>query len=502
MRKKFLLLLLLICSIILSSCSPQIKTNQPDVTLAPAPLVYQAPGRDEQRKRVEAVKLFLPDNTTKQLAAFTTNLSLPFNRHPAETIINNLLGFAGNEEYQALFEEHDIETYPGRAVEVSGKTATVNLNAAALALDSSEMALLCRSITNTLCAPGDVQFVNILVADKQTGTDIAGRFPMGSLMAAKNEEPIWEQPSNGGRFTLNATLYYPALLGKGVLPETRAVTFSDYTFEKMAEGLLTALSASPSEETLATTFPNISQLLSESISVNPAASGGGKIITLKFLQEANEAFIASGIPRSVMAASITLTLCTFLPNIAGVTIYMGDELITSLSPTSLASGEISLQFEDGLLRRKDFVPFIASQIPVFYAFNENTLKQALVTVPFYESQNIRYIFNMLTQDSSQFMLAQGLSRPLPDGLSGADLIGYTIDKNTLLLNFSTNFLSRFDELSFEKEKLAVYSIVNTMCSVRGIKRVRFFISGEQPEYFSKSIYLPGEFLYNPAILAK
>ena len=501
MNKKFLLAATLICAIFLSACSPQIKTKQPDITLPPAPLKYQAPGRDEQRKRVETVKLFVPDKATKQLAAFKTNISLPPNRHPAETVLNNLLSFAGNEEYQALFEERGISTYPGRAVEVSGKTATVNLNAAALALDSIEMALLCRSIANTLCAPGDIQFVNILVADKQTGIDIAGRFPMGSLMAAKNEEPVWEQPKNDGRFTLNATLYYPALLGKGVIPETRAVTFADHSFENMAEGLLAALSAKPSEDMQASTFPNIEQLLSEDILVSPAASGGGQIITLKFLQEANEILISYGIPRSVMAASITLTLCTFLPNIAGVPIYMGDEIINSLSPTSLASGEINLSFENGLLKRKDFVPFIASQIPVFYAYKDNTLKKALVTVPFYESQNIRYIFNTLTQDSSQFMIAQGLSRALPDNLSGADLIGYTIDKDTLLLNFSANFLDRFNGLSFAQEQLAVYSIVNTMCCVRGIRHVRFFIAGEQPEYFSKALYLPGEFLYNPAILA-
>ncbi|MDO5021954.1 MAG: GerMN domain-containing protein [Eubacteriales bacterium] len=501
MKKNALLVITLACAVFLSACSPKIqKVKQPNITLAPAPAVYQAPGGDEQRKRVETVKLFLPEKTTKQLSAFKTNLSLPPNRHQAETVLNNLLGFSGNEQYNALFADHDIALYSGRAVEVSGKTATVNLNAATLALNTTEMALLCRSITNTLCAPGDIQFVNILVADKQTGTDIAGRMPMGSLMAVKNEEPVWEQLPQEGRFSLNATLYYPALLGKGVLPETRSVAFADNTIEKMTEGLLTALSAEPSGGIQASPFPSLEQLLEKEILVSPAASGGGQIITLRFLQEANDAFINSGIPRSIMAASITLTLCTFLPNIAGVTIYIGEELISALAPTSLASGPIKLSFENGLLKRKDFVPFIASQVPVFYGFGER-LKNALVTTPFYESQNIRYIFDILTQDSNQFMLSQGLSRPLPSGLSGADLIGYTIDKDTLLLNFSSNFLDRLKGLSFMQEQIAVYSIVNTMCSVRGIRHVRFFIAGNQPESFSGSLYLPGEFLYNPAIIA-
>jgi hypothetical protein len=39
-----------------------------------------------------------------------------------------------------------------------------------------------------------------------------------------------------------------------------------------------------------------------------------------------------------------------------------------------------------------------------------------------------------------------------------------------------------------------------MCELRGIRRVRFFISGEQPENFSDSIFLPGEFIRNPGMV--
>jgi hypothetical protein len=107
---------------------------------------------------------------------------------------------------------------------------------------------------------------------------------------------------------------------------------------------------------------------------------------------------------------------------------------------------------------------------------------------------------MLTQDTDQYLSARGIRKALAGGVSASDLIGYTMEGDTLLLNMSNNFSESFNSLSIDESRLAIYSIVNTMCELRGIRRVRFFISGEQPENFSDSIFLPGEFIRNPGMV--
>ncbi len=501
MKKTALLCLILSACMALTACSPKIESsNLPSVTLAPALSVYQPPDGDEQRKRIETVLLYLPAKSTQQLAAVPVKMSLPPNRHPAETVLSRLFSFTGDEVSEPVAKDTEISLYAGRPVEISGNTATVNLDASALALNTSAMEQLCRAITNTLCQWGDIQYVNVLVADKQTGVDIASSLPMGSLRKTKNEESLWEKQAPSGRFTLNATLYYPALLGKGVMAETRAVTFSDSSHENMVESLLVALSSKESTDINTCVFPGLMALLKEDISVSTSTAGGGEEIFLSFLPEANGAFINAGIPRSVMVASITLTLTTFLPNIAGIRIQIGDETISALAPTGLVTGKRQMEFENGLIRRRDFPPFITDQIPVYYANERGKLQKTLVTVPSNERQNVRYIFDMLTQDTDQYLSARGIRKALAGGVSASDLIGYTMEGDTLLLNMSNNFSESFNSLSIDESRLAIYSIVNTMCELRGIRRVRFFISGEQPENFSDSIFLPGEFIRNPGMV--
>ena len=42
----------------------------------------------------------------------------------------------------------------------------------------------------------------------------------------------------------------------------------------------------------------------------------------------------------------------------------------------------------------------------------------------------------------------------------------------------------------------IYSLVNTLCALRGVTRVALFVMGEQPDSLAGAVYLPGEFLPN------
>ena len=42
----------------------------------------------------------------------------------------------------------------------------------------------------------------------------------------------------------------------------------------------------------------------------------------------------------------------------------------------------------------------------------------------------------------------------------------------------------------------VYSLVNTLTQLPGVRRVCFFILGDQPQSFAGALYLPGDFMPN------
>lgn len=499
--KKKLLCLLAVASLLLSGCSASIPIREgASVTLPPAKAVYQAPSGDESRDVVESIQLFLPDRRTGQLVPRAFTVALPPNRHPAETAVQKLLSFSGDEQSATLVTGNPLSLFSGSGVELSGDTATLNLSAAALALKGEELALVARALTNTLCQWGDIRFVNLLIAGKQPGVDISATVPMGSLTKTSNEESLWKAMDEGGRFSAVATLYYPAPLGKGVLAEARAVTFPGKTLSDMAMGLMTALSAEAQTLRGVPSVPALDLLLAAPITVSESTSGSGRIVDIRFLDTANETFIHSGIPRSVMMASVALTMTTFLPNVEGVTITIGSETIRSLAPTGLAEGGAQqIVFENGLMRREQFSRFLLGLVSLYFSGPDGRLMRVERSLPYYQTQNIRALFQQLLSGPDAAETMRQLRPTLPANVRNADLIGFTAEKDTVLLNFSQDFIAACAGLTREEEQRMVYSLVNTLCSLRGIRRVRFFIMGEQPDTFAGSLYLPGEFLFNPSI---
>ena len=123
-----------------------------------------------------------------------------------------------------------------------------------------------------------------------------------------------------------------------------------------------------------------------------------------------------------------------------------------------------------------------------------TLCETVRYVPFYESGNARKILDQLMIGPQNYDTVSGLSPVLPKGLRDADLIGVSLEKETLALNFSSRLLTLAQDMGPEAERNMVYAIVNSLCRLQGVDRVSFFIMGQQPETFTGAIFLPGDFL--------
>jgi hypothetical protein len=68
------------------------------------------------------------------------------------------------------------------------------------------------------------------------------------------------------------------------------------------------------------------------------------------------------------------------------------------------------------------------------------------------------------------------------------------------MNLSQDFLDAINTLSLREAQKSVYSIVNTLCMLPNVNRVRFYILGNQVEQLKNGLYMAGEFWYNPQIV--
>lgn len=511
MRKKLRLTALLLCAGLLAGCSSAVpRAPAARVSLPPVENAYQPPEGDAAREYAQTVLLSLPAASDGQLIMSPERMLLPSDRHPAEATVKKLLSFSGNERAQALFPAASLQLQPG-GLELSGDVATVNLGANAMLLSRQDLFTLRRAIANTLLQWPEIRYVNVLVDGREPGLDEAARLPIGSLQQTRNEDApaLWDSLSIGAqaenpesqRFQSLCTLYFPALGGRGILAEARTVSFRGQTPVQMAQGLLEALSAGSQARPQ---LPQMSDLLALLASPPELDSiEGGRLIRLRFLEAANEIFIQAGVPRSVMLASLTYTLCGFIPDLRGLSVQIGNELIEAIVPSGIyeKAGQ-QIHFSGAMLRRADFASFLLSECRLYFATPGMRLKQVRRPVPHAAAYDQRYLLGQLLLGPQNYDSVQGLQAVFPAGLLEADILDIQVEDGSARLNFSAGLMEHTRHLSPERERLMIYSMVNTLCDSRGVQRVSIYVLGQQPDSLAGSIYLPGQFLKNPDLVAE
>ena len=482
------------------------------VTLPPVDPPFPAPVGDQSGEITQRIALSLPGAVTGQLTLVSDRLALPATRHPAETVLTRLFSFQANEQARALSENGTLELMSGRGVELSGGTAVVNLSASALSLSSQDLFRSGMAITNTLSQWGDIRYVNILVNDQHPGLDPAATVPLGSLVSDTTPGAaarLWEARGSQrtgnvqGGFSLAATLYFPAPAGRGVLAEGRTVSFPDTNLSSMAMSLLDALSAGAGTLPGVPRVPDLNDLLISNPLVEELPGAQGRVIFLSFEENTNERLISAGIPRSVMLASICLTLTTFLPGVAGIRVRIGTEMISAVVPAGILEGAgQEIVFLDQVMRRTDFLRFLLDYCTLYFSDGSGTLGTTRRAIPYHQTRNPRYVLNELLSGPEYTDTTPGLSPILPESLKDADWLGIARHNGTLAVNISGTAGETFKSLNEVQERLMVYGMVNTMASLDGIGMVQFFIGGKQDGRFAANIDLAGSFLPSVGIVAR
>ena len=499
--------LLMSLTLLAGGCARSVPLRDaPGVTLPPVSSPYQPPVGDGGEDIPRRVVLCLPDAVSGQLSLLSERLPLPSARHPAEAVLTRLFSYPSSGQARALSPSGTLSLMPGRGVEISGGTAVVNLSAGALGLTGRDLFMTGSAITHTLSQWGDIRYVNILINDQQPGLDAAAALPLGSLAADAapgSAESQWEARSSArGGFTLAATLYFPAAAGRGVLAEGRPVNFPDTSLVSMVLALLRALSAGASALPGVPQVPDLTALLSGDPLVDELPGAQGRVVQLAFQESANEQLIAAGIPRSIMMASLCLTLTTFLPGVAGIRVRIGSEMISAVVPAGVFEGAgQEIVFSDQVMRRSDFSHFLLDYCTLYFGSGSAALSPSARAIPYYQARSPRYVLGQLLHGPEYTDSVPGLLPVLPGGMKDADWLGISRQNDTLLVNISAAAGALFKPLDEAQERLMVYGMVNTLSRLGGVSKVAFFIDGKQEGTFARYIDLSGVFLPSAGLVA-
>jgi len=483
--------------------------HETGVTLPPTQVSWKAPTGDTSQEMTQAVLLYVPDNTGTRLIAQSDRISYSAARHPAEATLRQLFAFKGAGSASALTQNATLQLSPVNPVEISGDTATVNLGTSALMLAHSELYVVCQAIANTLCQWGDIQYVNVLVSSTQPGLDVAASVPAGCFtqnltdtidMLSSYAQSL-SQSGADRRFSTAATLYFPSLSGKGILAESRTLNFASRSKTVLIETLLDALSTGAQTIKNVPGVPSLAGYLNEAPVVEDVAVSGGQQAVLRFRASFNDALISAGIPRSVMMASLTYTITTFVPGISGVTVYIGDERVTGVVPSGIYEGAgEAITFDDGRMRRSHFSAFLLSQCTLYFADGEGKLCAVQRPIPYYQTRSVRYLLNCLMQGPQPYDSVGGLTGVMPSDARDADLLGVAVNSQRALINLSQHFMNACAGYDESAERLLIYAIVNTLTELPGIDKTALFVAGAQPDSLCGQLYLPGEFMRNTALI--
>ena len=505
-KRHWLAALLLAACLLLTACSGVPIREQTAVSLPTASVPYIAPIGDAALEYTAQATMYLPRFGSKRLQSISEPVAFSASRMEAESVIRALLAYAGNGMVGSLGGEVKLSLFGANPVEVSGDVATVNLAASALQLERETLYLCAQAFANTLTEYDGIRYVNLLVMDKQIGLDLGSTLPAGALtrslagdVGAQYEQALAQRVQAGedpAAKRLNATvaLYFPLATTNGVMSEARNLTFTSQQPQEMAIKLLQELGKGPATVQDSPALPLLAELLAAPPEIDEPEGGGGRVITLHFDSTLYDMLAAMAVPRASCFASITYTLCTFLPNMTGVTLYVGEDRIDHV----MLGATDGILFENGIQRRANYAPYLMDDAALYFA--DATGERLALTrrpVPFHLRCNPREVLLMLLRGVSAEDMPAGAQALLPVAtLTDADILGISLIDGALVVNLSDTFRTAGEGISAQQERLLAYGLVDSLLCGDWATRVYFFVGGKPFEGFSGTTDWTGPFYEN------
>lgn len=518
MRKHLRLLALLVSlSLILSGCGilNGQESEAPETISLPEP--SEEPINMIMGERMPAanreVTLYYAMADGTGFSAVTRNLYIESGESLVDVAVNAILQPLPTGE-RMYFSTGDTRLLSS---EVACGIATVSLSIDARNVQNEqEMLALVTSIGNTLLEIEGISGVNVLIGDESEGFC---RLPFGlqtknvtSVTAAYAQlqaERDYFLAEGARPLVRHGALYFPTEDGNWLVPEMHEITFEN---DNYAVALLEALKTPPANRTCATTaIPDGVELL-DSIPEIHTNEAGEHVLELNFSSTMANYLAFSGLEVWELAGSVTLTMCSFIPELDAVRIMVNNDPITICE-----LGDSVITFPEGLMRRSNFSTRIGSIATLYLARNtefnpdfdsdnenighkNNTLLPVECAVSMKSAVSPRSLLTELFAYSGRPDVE--VSFPLPEPVFSEDLLGILVEDGIAKINLSANFYRICQSLSEDCERNLVYSMINTLGQLEGIHAVRFYVEGIAAETLAGNIYLRSPLMPNPGIVAE
>lgn len=484
-----LLALLLAVCLMLGACSgDKQSSHENDDILLPEPdsaAVSQILGESARDAEYD-VTLHYASEDSLSLGTMARRLTLKQNEDLLQVLLEELMttaALSGSVEAELT----DLESGAG--------VVTVNLSLeAGVNRSEQDYLLLCASIANTLLELKGVDVVNVLTGGR---SDPLCSLPLGVFTAIQDNiaaayaqvqsESERASTDNGAEIRRNAALYFPAQDGEYLLAEVRELTFGA---EDAAQAVLQALDEGPQTHACCfSALPQGSDLLLRAPEIL-VSDAGERILELRFDSALSNYLEVSGVEEWQLYASLALSLCSFVPEIDALRVYIGEEAVQGCSMRSRI-----LNFENALMRRSDFSSAIGGSARLYFAGSEGKLAAAELPLAQSEAASPLRLLNALIEAQAP----EGLASVFPQGISGGDVLGVSIENRTATVNLSANFYARCQELSAQQERQLIYAMVNTLTQLEEIGAVAFLVEGRQTPSLAQDIYLKTPLLPDPGL---
>lgn len=467
-----------------------VLADEPDIILPEPPSAVRDMilGDSSSAQSHEVTLYFAADNGTG-ITSSTRSIPAKMNQSLIEGTLNALLNSRFSEN--STNASADVQLID---VELSCGIATVNLSIGSSAQLSDQAELQrCTAIANTLLKIEGIHAVNILTGGR---SDAICSLPMGAYssvneafsaryaqLQSERKDFLTQHTSKIHR---DVVLYFPTSNGY-LLPELRSIEFSSNDY---ASAILSAIQDGPMQSMQSfCPIPGENDILYSPPRVEVNAAGE-RVLYLDFSGMLPNYLAFSGVQLWQFYGSIVLSMCSFMPELDGVTMCIEGAQIADY-----ALGERIVSFPDNLMRRSDFTAMIGSSAALYYTDADGSLVRVETPLP------------QASAASPKGILGAMVTNPVPAGLYGVfpseifadDILGVRLDAGVAAVNLSGSFYARCQNLNAAQERNLIYAMVNTLCELPGIGAVRFLVEGMTVDSLCQSIYLKTHLLPDPGL---
>jgi spore germination protein GerM len=404
-----------------------------------------------RRIRITPLLYFLNPAQTR-LVAETQDIAVPQGERKEMYVVQALIDGPVSEDLVPVaggFVLEDIQLMP----DVANVYLTLDDRKTEDEIWNAQMA-----ITATLSDFSGRKNINVIINGVQTAYM---NTPTGVLQKLDND--LWEERlmlqgrSESENPDMQAVLYFLDSSEQYLLPETRRLVFRGRDYISI---LVEQLISGPERESF-----NHNKVLDSSLELlgwEPVEGEDGTVIRLHFNKDPVAFTEQFQDGRRLALAALAFTIVGFYPEAVGIEIVVG-----------------AMQAGDGVYRPDMYGDLIGSGILLYLPYSNTS--PLLTGVQRIVRQDTAHRPQTVLQELMQGpgIMDTGVYPSIPYGITYEDVNDVYVASDTLVIDFDGSITEKMNTVSDDNEFLMIYSIVNTMTSLEGIRQVQFLLDGER-----------------------